>query len=155
MADQNAVKFLEDIYDRVDRQVRDIVAPIVPLGTAEVDSIDILVGDGATVLATGLSAALRVDFQAEITGSFLQEIDGTTGSVTISIDKAPGGPSPAWTSIVGSTPPGFTSGRYAADELLTGWTTMINRGDVLRFSVASVSLIKRLLITLRIRRLEP
>lgn len=126
-----------------------------PVEQAEVDTINVLIGDGTNVLATGVAAALRVDFRARITGSFLQEFDGTTGSVVIAIAKAQAGTSPSFTSIVASASPTISSARYAADTTLTGWTLEIDRGDVLRFSVTSVTSITRLLIGLRIRRLEP
>lgn len=122
---------------------------------AEVDTINVLIGDGATVLTAGVAAAIRVDFRARITGSLVQEFDGTTGSVVLGIARAAPGAAPSFVSIVGSTPPTITSGRYAADENLVGWTTDISRGDLLRFSVTSASSIKRILVALRIRRLEP
>lgn len=125
------------------------------LDTAEVDSIEINMGDGTNVIPTGIHAAVRVDFRARITGSFLQEFDGTSGSIVLDIQKAQGGASPSFGSIVASAPPTISSSRYGADTTLTGWTTEIARGDVLRFHVSSVSSIKRILLTLRIRRLEP
>lgn len=155
MADPSAVKFLEDVYDRVDRQVRAIIEPFAPSGIAEVDDIEIVIGDGVAVITTGVATAIRIDFPARITGAFVQEFDGTTGSIVLGIAIADPGPSPTFTSIVASAPPTITSGRYVADETLSGWTTLIERGQVLRFSVTSCSLIKRILVTLRIRRLEP
>lgn len=121
----------------------------------EVDTINVIVGDGASVLAAGVGAAIRVDFRARITGSFVQEFDGTSGSVVLGIAKAQAGSSPSFASIVGSTPPTISSGRYGVDEDLVGWTTNIERGDLLRFSVTSATAIMRVLVALRIRRLEP
>jgi len=125
--------------------------------TAEVDTINILIGDGVNVLTTGVTGALRVDFRARITGSFIHEFDGLTGSIVLAIDKAAYviGSAPSFTSIVGSAPPTMTSARYAADTTLTGWTTQINRGDVLRVSITSQANLMRVLLALRIRRLEP
>jgi hypothetical protein len=128
-----------------------------PTEMAEIDTINVIIGDGQNVLTTGIKAALHVDFNAFITGAYLHEFDGTTGSVSIGIAKAAYsvGSAPTFSSIVGSAPPTITSARYAEDETLTGWTTRINRQDVLRFSVSSVSAFTRLLIALRVRRLEP
>jgi len=125
--------------------------------TAEVDSINVLIGDGVNVLTAGIAGALRVDFRARITGSFIHEFDGLTGSIVLAIDKATYaiGSAPTFSSIVASAPPTMTSARYAADTTLTGWTTDIARGDVLRFSITSQANLKRVLLTLRIRRLEP
>lgn len=123
----------------------------------EIDTINVVIGDGVNVLATGIAIALRVDFNATITSGFLHEFDGTSGSVTVSIDKAAyvAGLPPSFSSIVGSSPLVISSARYGENLTLTGWTTLIRRGDVLRFSVSSASSIKRLLVALRIRRLEP
>jgi hypothetical protein len=127
--------------------------PSVP----EVDTINVVLGDGANVLVDGIGAALRVDFNAIITGAYLIEFDGVTGSVLATIDKAAYavGSAPTFTLITASSPLNLVSGRYYADTLLTGWTIQIARGDVLRFLISSATAIKRILIALRIRRLEP
>lgn len=154
MASTESIKFVESIFVRTDAQIRDILAAQQP-GAAEVDTINVLIGDGGTVLTAGVAACIRVDFLARITGSFVQEFDGTSGSLVLGIAKSAPGASPSFASIVGSTPPTIASGRYAADETLTGWTTSIDRGDLLRFSVTSATSIMRVLVALRIRRLEP
>ena len=124
---------------------------------AEVDTINVLIGDGAAVLVPGIAAALSVDFNAFITGAYLHEFDGITGSVLVTIDKAAYvvGSAPVFTSIIGSSPLVLTSARFSENTLLTGWTQQINRGDVLRFLVSSATAITRVLVALRIRRLEP
>jgi hypothetical protein len=123
----------------------------------EIDTINVVIGDGINVLVAGIAAALRVDFNALITGAYLIEFDGITGSVLATIDKAPlaGGAGPTFTSIVGSRPLNLVSGRYYTDETLTSWTIQIKRGDTLRFLISSATAIKRILLALRIRRLEP
>lgn len=130
-------------------------APGVQL--AEIDTINVVLGDGANLLVAGIGAALRVDFNAYITGGYLHEFDGTSGSVTVGIEKATYtyGIAPGFASIVGSSPLSIVADRYGENVLLEGWTREIERGDVLRFSVASAISIKRVLIALRIRRLEP
>lgn len=126
-----------------------------PVQVAEVDTINLVIGDGTNVIATGIQAALRVDFNARITGSYLQEIDGTSGSVVMDILKAQGGATPSFASIVASAHPTISSARFYVDETLTGWTMKIDRGDYLRFNVTSVTSFTRLIVSLRIRRLEP
>jgi len=122
---------------------------------AEVDTINVLIG-GTTALTAGVVAALRVDFRGRLTGYFLQEFDGTTGSVTFTIEKAQGGAAPSWVRMSPATPTGITSGRYFADETLTTWAdTSVSRGDYLRFSIASAATIQRVLLALRMRRIEP
>lgn len=152
MASTQAIAVFESVYRRTDQQIRDIMATYEP--GAEVDSINVIVGDGATELVAGVAAALRVDFRARITGIFLQEFDGTSGSVAVAIAKAQGGAAPSWVTISGSA--AISSGRYFADEDLSTWSdTYIDRGDYLRFSVTSAATITRVHLALRIRRLEP
>jgi hypothetical protein len=128
---------------------------------AEIDTINLIMGTaGSTAqpLVAGVVGAIRVDFNALITGSFLYEFDGIVGSVTLDIGKClyvAGSATPSPVSIVGSAPPTITSGQYAEDLVLTGWTTAINRGELLVFAISTVSSFTRLLYTLRIRRLEP
>src|SRR5262245_11006152 len=95
----------------------------------EVDTINVVIGDGANVLVNGIGAALRVDFNAVITGAYLIEFDGITGSVLATIDKAAYavGSAPTFSLIIGSRPLNLISGRYYEDTLLTGWTLQIMR----------------------------
>jgi hypothetical protein len=152
MASTQAIAVFESVYRRTDQQIRDILDTYSP--GAEVDSINVIVGDGANELVPGVAAALRVDFRARITGIFLQEFDGTSGSVAVAIAKAQGGASPSWVTMSGTA--AISSGRYFADEDLNSWVdTYIDRGDYLRFSVSSAATIMRVHIALRIRRLEP
>lgn len=156
MADTAAVQFVEALLVRTDHQIRDILAAQPP-PPAEVDTINVVVGDGVSALVAGVAAAIRVDFLARITGWFLHEFDGTTGSVVLGIAKAQYevGFTPTFTSIVASAPPTISSARYGENSVLPGWDTALNRGDVLRFSVTSAASITRVLLALRIRRLEP
>ncbi len=152
MASPIAIQVFESVYRRTDQQIRDILATYEP--GAEVDSINVIIGDGATAIVAGVAAALRVDFRARVTGAFLQEFDGITGSVAVAVAKAEGGASPVWTTI--SSGVAISGGRYFADETLGAWSdTSINRGDYLRFSVTSATSIMRVHIGLRLRRLEP
>jgi hypothetical protein len=121
----------------------------------EIDTINVVVGDGVNAMTPGIATAIRVDFNARITGCFLQEFDGNSGSVSIDIQRAPGGASPAFVSITGVANPAIVGGRYFADETLDGWTTGINRRDYLRYVVTSAATIRRVHVGLRIRRLEP
>jgi hypothetical protein len=124
---------------------------------AEVDTINVLIGDGTNVLTTGVKAAVRADFKGRITGGFVHEFDGTTGSVSISIDKAlyEVGFAPTFASISASSPLTIAAARYGENVALAGWTTEFDRGELLRFNVTSATAFMRLLVTLRVRRLEP
>src|SRR5215471_9968974 len=113
----------------------------------EIDTINAIIGDGSNVIATGVVGALRVDFNCIIVGSFLHEFDGTTGSIVLDYETATYavGVAPVFTSIVGSAPPTISSAQYGEDTTLTGWTTELTRGTVIRVSVTSATSLKRIL----------
>ena len=153
MVSTDALRLMEAIYSRTDKQIRDIVGPPV---APEIDTINVIVGDGASPLTAGIGAAIRVDFRSRIVGCFLQEFDGTTGSVAIDVQKAQGGPSPIWVRITPVVSPAIIAGRYFEDGSCSTWDDQnIDRGDYLVFVVSSASTIRRLHIGLCIKRLEP
>lgn len=131
---------------------------------AEVDSALMLIvgagagtfgGTGAAAIATGVAGAWSFDFRARITGWYIQEFEGTSGSIVLALAKSVRGAAPTFTSIVASAPPTVSSARYAENSTLVGWDDAIDRGTLLRVSVTSVTSFTRLLFGLRIRRLEP
>ena len=152
MAQTQAIQAMQAIYEHVDAHVRELL-PATP--AAEVDSALMIIGDGAAVIGTGIVACWSFDFRARISGWYIQEFDGTTGSVTLALAKAPRGAAPSFVSIVASAPPTISSARYAENATLVGWDDAIDRGTLLRVSVTSASTITRILFGLRIRRLEP
>lgn len=159
MARTEAIQTVQAIYEHVDAHVRELL-PATP--GVEVDSALMLLagtaatfGGGAAVIATGIAAAWSFDFQARITGWYLQEFAGASGSIVLDLQKAARGTAPPFVSIVATAPPTIASGQYAEDATLTGWTTVIERGDLVRVSVTSVTSFTRVLFGLRIRRLEP
>ena len=153
MATTEAIQFVEGILQRADQQTRDILALRTSL--AEVDSALMIMGNGEDVLTTGIAGCWSFDFRARITGWYIQEFDGTSGSITLALEKASRGTSPSFASIVASAPPTVSSGRYAENATLVGWDDVIARSDLVRVSVTSASTITRILFGLRIRRLEP
>ena len=125
-------------------------------GPAEVDTINVIIGDGASAITTGVAAALRVDFRARVTGYFLQEFDGTSGSITVSVQRAVGGASPIWTVISPSTPVGISSAALLRRRDRLDLAGHLHRPRRLpAFPGASASTITRVHVALRIRRLEP
>ena len=153
MASTEAIQFIEGILQRADQQTRDILA--LQTSPAEVDSALMIIGTGAAVITTGVAGCWSFDFRARITGWYIQEFDGTSGSITLALAKAARGTAPSFASIVASAPPSITSARYREDATLVGWDDFIDRGDLLRVSVTSATTVTRVLFGLRIRRLEP
>lgn len=128
-----------------------------PRSPATVVSMNLIIGDGTATITAGIKGALRVDFKARVTGIFIQEFDGLTGSVTLGIEKAVGGVAPVFTSIITpGTVPTITAGRFYEDEELLNWPGVnFDRGDYIRWRVITVSTFRRLAVCLRLRRKEP
>jgi hypothetical protein len=155
MADTVAVRALERRNERIDAHIRALLSAQETSAGVEINTALMQLGNGSSVISTGIVGAWSFDFRAVITGWFIQEFDGTSGSIELDLAKDQRGVSPTFVSIVASAPPTVTSARYAEDATLVGWTTLIERGDIIRIEVASVASFTRVLIGLRIQRLEP
>jgi hypothetical protein len=107
--------------------------------------------DGAA-LTTGIKGDIMIPFNATITEWSL--LADQTGSVVVDIWKSTYGgfPPTSGNNITGSAKPTITSSNKGQSSTLTGWTTTITAGDILRFNIDSVSTIQRLSINLKIQR---
>lgn len=113
-------------------------------------SVNVVLDGEGMVLQTGI----RGDYQAKTAG-VIQSVTllaDQTGSVQVDIwkDTYTNYPPTDDDSITSATPPAIVSGIKSEDATLTGWTTTINIGDILRFNVDSVADITRLTIILEI-----
>lgn len=156
MADTVAVRALERRNERIDAHIRAVLAAREPTAAEAAASettvsINMLIDGGGAVISTGVVGALRVDFDCIITGSFLQNVDGETGSIELDIDRSNGGGA-GWSSIVAAAPPEIVADEFSEDTTLTGWTLSITTGSYLRWTVVSVSTFTRILSVLRVTR---
>ena len=97
---------------------------------------------GAPV-TTGIKADLFVPFSCVISQWTL--LGDQVGSIVVDIWKVPYASYPpvVGNSITGSALPTISSAVKGQSNVLTGWTTAITAGDVLRFNVNSVSTFTR------------
>lgn len=77
--------------------------------------------------------------------------DVTVGSCVIDVRKATYAAYPTFSSIAASAKPTITAGYKNTDSTLTGWTTVIAAGDILRFVLESSTVFKRITIILEIQ----
>lgn len=152
--------------------------PLIGAGMADLAAIEALTGRGALVrttantwelnplttnlvftkdgfgdvLDTGIAADLAIPFDCTIL-SYLALAD-QTGSIQVDVWKAAEADFPPTNadSITASAPVAITASNKRADVTLTGWTTAISAGDILRFNIDSVTSITRLTISLRVSR---
>lgn len=108
--------------------------------------------NSSLVLQPGVQGDVTVPFNCTITGVTL--LSDVTGSMVMDIwkDSFANYPPTVLDSITSATPPTLSSASKYNDTTLTGWTTSITSGDVLRFNLNSVSTITRYTIALTVRR---
>jgi hypothetical protein len=104
-----------------------------------IDALTYTFGNGTDEITTGAKRHVYVPFDCTITGWTLLSDDGTTGSIVIDIwmvdynDYMP----TVSDSITASAKPTISSSIKGQSSTLTGWTTVIPAGSVLRFNVDS------------------
>lgn len=98
---------------------------------------------GGSALAAGKVQDVVAPFSGTISGWTL--LGDAAGSAAIGIAKAAYASFPPSVSIVASAPPSVTTAAKATSSTLTGWTTSVSAGDVLRFTLSSTSTFTRLL----------
>ena len=105
-----------------------------------------------TVFATGVAGDIHVPFACTITGVFI--FADQTGSIVLDLwkDSFANFPPTDADSITASAPVTISSAAKASDTTLTGWTTSIAAGDIIRVNIDSVSSITRFTLAIRVKR---
>lgn len=114
--------------------------------------IPFVANNNGTVFNTGILGEIEVPFACTITGVAL--LAGQTGSIVIDIwkDSYANYPPTDADSITASAPPTISNSIKSVDTTLTGWTTAVAAGDILRFNIDSVTSITRFTLSLRVKR---
>jgi hypothetical protein len=126
---------------------------VQPDGLASVaaTAIGYAIDGGGEVITTGLlGAGLAIPFSGTIESVTL--LADQTGSVVIDIwkDTFANYPPTVADSICASAKPTLSSAAKSEDTTLTGWTTAIAAGDVLRFNVDSASTLQNVTLILKV-----
>lgn len=115
-------------------------------------TIAVQFGDGANDIdaATERNQWLECNFAGTIEGYSL--LADAAGAMVIDIwkDTYANYPPVVGDSITASAKPTLSSGTKSEDNTLTGWTTSIARGDILKFHVDSSTTVKAATLSLRI-----
>jgi hypothetical protein len=116
------------------------------------DAIVFVIDGAGSTITTGIKGDLRIPFPCIITGASL--LADQSGSIVVDVwkDTLANFPPTDADSITASAPPTITTDTDSDDTTLTGWTTAIAAGDVLRFNVDSVTSIQRVTLTLQVVR---
>jgi hypothetical protein len=107
--------------------------------------------NGST-LQTGVQGDMSVPFDCTITGVSL--LADYAGSMVLDIWKDSYGnfPPTVADTICSSAKPTLSTASKYVDTTLTGWTTSISAGDVIRISIDSVTSITRITLTITVNR---
>lgn len=114
-------------------------------------NLPFIIDGGGTTITTGLKGDLGpIDFACTINQVTL--LADQSGSIVIDIwkDTYANYPPVVGDSITASAKPTISTATKSQDATLTGWTTSIAAGDILRFNVDSVSSIQRVTLMLKV-----
>ena len=115
-------------------------------------AIEFIIDGSGSEISTGIAGDIQVPFDCTIQEVTL--LGDQSGSIIVDIWKdtyANFAPTDA-DSITASAVPTITTAIKSTDATLTGWTTSVVAGDVLRFNVDSVTTIERCTIILKIKK---
>lgn len=115
-----------------------------------VASIEFVIDGGGSVITTGIKGDLNIDFACTIQSWTLLADQSGSAVVDVWKDNFASFPPVSGDSITGSSIPTLSSQTSATSSTLTGWTTTISAGDVLRFNVNSIATIQRLTLSLKV-----
>jgi len=124
-----------------------------PAWSALKQGLMFLMGNGTDVIPTGVQGDLGpIPFDCEI--EMVTLLADQTGSIVVDIwnDVYGNFPPLVGDSITASAKPTISSSNKSQDSTLTGWTTAISAGDILRFNVDSCATITQVTLMLRVRR---
>lgn len=121
-------------------------------GAGLVHTINFVIDGGGVVIATGVKGDVVIDFAATITKWTL--LADQSGSIVVDIwkDSYANFPPVVGDVITASAKPTISGATKGQSSTLTGWTTAIAAGDVLRFNVNSAATITRATLALTITR---
>lgn len=114
--------------------------------------VEFIIDGGGSVITTGIKGDYRISNPGVIVAATL--LAHQSGSIVVDIwkDTRANFPPTDADSITAAAPPTLSSADDSEDTTLTGWTTAIAAGDILRFNVDSVTTITRVTVHLKVRK---
>lgn len=118
----------------------------------ETGTVDIafVIDGGGSAITTGIKGDLEIPFACTINSVRL--LGDQSGSIVVDIwkDTYANFPPTGADSITASAKPTISSASKSEDTTLTGWTTSISAGDILRFNVDSITTLTRVTLSLKV-----
>lgn len=124
-------------------------SPPTPGGTTKM-AANFIIDGGGSAITTGIKGDFVIPNACTI--SSWTVLADQTGSIQLDVwrDSYSGAPPTGADSITGTAPPKLTSQFKAQSSALTGWTTSLNAGDVLRVNVDSATTVQRVTLELEL-----
>lgn len=119
---------------------------------ARTGGVEVVIDGGGATITTGIKGDVRVPYAGTITKVTL--LADATGSIVIDIwkDTYANYPPLVADSITASAKPTLSSAVKSENSTLTGWTTAVSAGDILRFNVDSAATVTRVALILEMLR---
>ena len=111
-----------------------------------------IIDNNGTAITTGIKGDLQIPYACTILGN--TALADQSGSIVVDVwkDTYANYPPTDADSITASAPITISSATKSTDSTLTGWTTSVTAGDVLRFNVDSITTITRVCIMIKVKR---
>jgi hypothetical protein len=115
-------------------------------------TINLIIEGLGSPIPTGIAGDLQVDFNCTILSATL--LADQSGDIVVDVwkDSYANFPPTVADTITAAAKPTISGSNKSQDVTLTGWTTSISAGDILRFNVDSVATIERCTLALKVRR---
>lgn len=115
-------------------------------------TVNYVIDGGGSAITTGIKGDLVVDFDATIVGVTM--VADQSGSIVVDLwkDTYANFPPVVGDTITAAAKPTISAATKSQDTTLTGWTTTVTAGDIIRFNVDSVTSIQRVTCALKLRR---
>jgi hypothetical protein len=116
---------------------------------AKTGQITVVIDGGGAEITTGIKGDLEIPIGVTLTA--VRMLADQSGSIVVDIwkDTYANFPPTDADSITAAAPPTISTATKSEDTSLTGWTTSVTAGDILRFNVDSVTTIERVTISIR------
>jgi hypothetical protein len=115
-------------------------------------ALTFIIDGGGSAITTGIKGDIEVPFAGTITAARL--FADQTGSIVIDLWKDTYGnfPPTVADTITASAKPTLSTASKSQDSTLTGWTTSITAGDIIRVNVDSITTCTRVTLSLTVSR---
>ena len=120
--------------------------------TQDIETINFIIDGGGSPITTGIKGDRVVDFDCTILAVTMLGDQSTTIAVDIWKDTYANFPPTDADSITASAVPTITTNTHSQDTTITGWTTAISAGDILRFNVDANDNATRVTVALKVKR---